>query len=247
MVIAPKAWTSAESLGASGFEFSFVLGFTGISGNQPYWRGTPGTPVFEGLVNGGSVPSGYWTPTLQVRKGLPFSTDLGATVAYLGQSSMVALGLDLKVALFEAYIPSYLPDFAVRGAVGHLVGAQELSQTTIELDVMASYVFPIAQRLTLTPSVGLGQMWARTSTDVLDETPYQVTNAADQTGGSSGSLYVMPTQGFGDNRFTRLWLGGRMVYGVMTLAYYLDLGITPSGSDAHFLSATHALKIGIDI
>lgn len=247
LITAPKAWTTAESLGASGFEMSFVLAYTGIASGAEYWTGTSGAPIFEGALSGGGVPSGYWTPTLQVRKGLPFSTDVGVSVAYLAQSSMVALGLDAKVALFESSLPSYLPDFALRGAVGHLVGNSELNQTTLELDVMASYMFRIAQRLTLTPTVGLGQMWARTSTGILDETPFETSDPADATIGNSGSLYSFPTQGFGNNRFTRLWLGGRMIYGVMTVGYYLDLGFTPSGSDAHAISATHALKLGVDL
>lgn len=247
LVTAPKAWTTAESLGASGFEIAFAIAYTGIASGADYWTGTAEAPIFEGAINGGGTPSGFWTPTLQVRKGLPFSTDLGVSVAYLANSSMVALGLDAKVALFESSLPDYLPDFALRGAVGHLVGAPELNQSTFEFDLMASRVFPIAQRLTLTPTAGIGLMWARTSSETINERPYETTANDAPVNDSASPLYTLPTQRFGANRFTRLWLGGRMVYGIMSVAYYLDLGLTPSGSDAHTLSATHALKLGIDI
>lgn len=246
-VTAPRVLTGADSLGAAGFELAFALNYTGISGGADYWQGSANAPVFESAVNGGGSPGGFWSPTLLVRKGLPFSTDLGLTMAYLGGSSMVALGLDVKVGLFEAYLPRYIPDIAVRGAAGHLVGATELSQTTLELDVMASYTLVWKGAFRITPSLGLGRAWVRTATSVLDATPAEVVNPANQTEGPGGSLYRFPVLGFGDSQFTRLFLGCHAVYGFGFAGYFLDMGFMPSGVTADSAHFSHTLKIGLNI
>ncbi len=246
-VVGPRLLAGADSLGAAGFELAFALNYTGISGSADYWQGSPSAPVFESAVNGGGQPGGFWSPTLQVRKGLPFSTDLGLSMAYLGSSSMVALGLDLKVGLFEAYLPRYVPDVALRAAVGHLVGASELTQTTLEFDLLASYTIIWKAALRLTPSLGIGRMLVRTSSGVLDATPAEVVDPADQTFGPGGSLYRFPTLGFGDNHITRLFLGCHAVYGFGFAGYFLDVGFLPSGIGASSTNVSHTLKVGLNI
>lgn len=246
-VSAPRVLGGADSLGAAGFELAFAINYTGISNGADYWNGAANAPVFESAVNGGTAPGGFWSPTLQLRKGLPLSTDLGLTMAYLGSSSMVALGLDLKVGLFESYLPSYLPDFAVRGAVGHLVGSPELTQTTLELDVLASYTLVVKGAFRVTPSLGLGRLFVRTSTGVLDATPAEVVDPADQTQGPGGSLYRFPTLSFGDSQVTRLFLGCHAVYGFGFAGYFLDFGFIPNDIGGGATHVSHTLKIGLNI
>lgn len=246
-VVGPRLLAGADSLGSAGFELAFALSYTGISAGSDYWQGTPEAPVFESAVTGGTTPSGFWAPTLQVRKGLPFSSDLGLSMAYLGGSSMLALGLDLKVGLFESYLPRYVPDVALRAAVGHLVGAPELTQTTLEFDLLASYTFVVKGAFRVTPSLGLGRMMIRTSSGVLDETPAEVVDPADQTQGPGGSLYRFPVLRFGDHHITRLFLGAHAVYGFGFVGYFLDVGFIPSSIGADNTHVSHTLKIGLRI
>jgi hypothetical protein len=168
-------------------------------------------------------------------------------MAYLGSSSMVALGLDVKVGLLESYLPSYVPDFALRAGFGHLIGAPELTQTTMEFDLLASYTFIVNGAFRLTPSLGLGRLFIRTSTSVLDATPAEVVDPADQTQGPGGSLYRFPTLGFGDDHVTRLFLGFHAVYGFAFAGYFLDVGFLPSGVAADNVNFSHTLKIGLNI
>ena len=74
LALAPRPLAPAETLGMSGFEFSFVNTLAGISANEAYWKGQPGEPVMEGVLpshGGRSVPSSLWVPSAHLRKGLP--------------------------------------------------------------------------------------------------------------------------------------------------------------------------------
>ena len=97
--LTPRPLQPAETLGMSGFEFSFSATTTDIKEKAAYWQGQPGSPVLDGALNDVEVPSYLWTPTFQFRKGLPMSTEFDFAASYLVSSEMFMIGSCLKIAI----------------------------------------------------------------------------------------------------------------------------------------------------
>ncbi|MCK5688738.1 hypothetical protein KAI87_05670 [Myxococcota bacterium] len=250
LALAPRALAPAETMGINGFEFSLVNTLADISEEEVYWQGQPGMPVFEGaLASHGSrtSPSMLWIPTLHIRKGLPLSTEVSVTGAYMAFSEMLMLGGDFKIALHESFFRK-LPAISIRGAGARLIGSSDIDMVTGEIDVLASMAFGVGGMMQITPYLGGGRVIAHVNSQVLDETPYSVTVSADQRGGSSGSLYTMPTLEWQDNQFTRIFGGLRLNVSFVELLYEADFGTmsyTDIGVEKTLIS--HSFKIGFDV
>jgi len=109
------------------------------------------------------------TMQIHVRKGLPFSFELGGTLTKLMESDMFALGGELKWAFNEGFY--YLPDIAVRVAANRLLGSRDLDMLTGGLDVSISHPFGIGGLLSVTPYAGWNLLFVNASSHVLDATP----------------------------------------------------------------------------
>lgn len=246
MALTPKPLHPAETLGMSGFEFSLVSTHTPINSGADYWQGQPGVPVFEAPLRDREIPGALWTPTFMVRKGLPMSTDVGLSFAYLSSSSIAMLGGDVKIAIYESYV-RWVPALSVRGAFGRLIGATDLDMLTGEADVITSLAFGVGGMAQITPFFGIGRMFAHVNSQVLDDTPYDVTDDAnDQRGGASGSLYTFPTLDWQKNQFTRAFGGIRVNVAMLQFAYSLDVGLIPY-SFAKRTMLSHSFKLGFDV
>lgn len=138
----------ASTTGYSGFQLGLeaaymtvsseaIGGATGIDPARPYW------------ATDGEQPSGLLVPSVHVRKGLPYSFELGGRFAYLSQSSYFAGTLEAKWAFVEGY--KKYPDFAVRVAWTKVLGPPELDLRTVELDVLVSKRFGVSPTISLTP------------------------------------------------------------------------------------------------
>ncbi|MEL6544497.1 MAG: hypothetical protein AAFQ82_07710 [Myxococcota bacterium] len=243
--LTPKAAQPAETLGVSGFEFSVVNTLNNIAQDADYWSGQPGSPVFEGVADGRNQPGALWTPTLQVRKGLPMSTDVGFAVSYLSSSRMYMMGADVKVALHESYL-RYFPAIAARMSFNRMFGSEDLDIFTAEADLIASLAFGVGGTVQVTPYLGVGQLFAHVNSQVLDETPFLVSDGEDQRGGSDGSLYTFPTLEWNDNNFFKVFAGARLIAASFTFSYSLDVGFIPYDFVDSSLLMSHSFKIGID-
>ena len=244
--LAPRPLAPAETLGISGFEISLASTTSDISENKAYWKGQPGNPIFEGVLpSHGSrgVPKVFWVPTVHIRKGLPLSSDIGITGAYLAWSEMTMLGLDTKIALHESYF-RWVPALAVRGAVGRLFGASDLDMVTFEIDMMASLAFGVGGMAQVTPFLGYGWLFAHVNSQVIDETPYEVLDNTDQKGGPDGSLYTFPTLDWSDNSHGRFFLGFRINVAMLEVLYELDVGFLGSGVGT---LVSNTFKLGFDV
>ncbi|MCI0572565.1 MAG: hypothetical protein L0Y66_17565 [Myxococcaceae bacterium] len=91
-------------------------------------------------------------PSVHVRKGLPFSLELGGRIGWVDRSRMFAATAELKWAVTEGF--AHLPDVAVRGYATRLFNARDLSLVTGGLDFGVSKQFPIGGMATLTPYGG---------------------------------------------------------------------------------------------
>jgi hypothetical protein len=155
--LAPKILAPAETLGYSGFFLGLEGTLTprpGTSGGKERWaKGT--TPANE-------YPDVMFMPAVHVRKGLPWSWEIGGTINYLAQSELVGLGAELKWSLFEGYRNNWrgvLPDIAARGTVVRVLGESDVDMTIVGVDGSISYAFGIGGMVTLTPYAGFQYLW----------------------------------------------------------------------------------------
>ncbi|MBN2527331.1 MAG: hypothetical protein JXR76_13130 [Deltaproteobacteria bacterium] len=165
--ISPKLMSPASTLGYSGFYLglessvtplpsSGTSSFNAATGNYNQARWRVGTAEYN------STPSGSFFPTIHVRKGLPWSFELGSSISYLAKSELVALGGEIKWSLFEGYregVRGGLPDFAVRGTVNRVIGQTDVDMTLIGVDGSISYPIGIAGVVSVEPYAGYQLMW----------------------------------------------------------------------------------------
>jgi len=131
-----------ETLGHAAFNISAELSVVSLPSRES---------VFIPMEGG--QPSTVLVPSFHVRKGLPFSVELGGRVGWVERSRMMAATGELKWAVNEGF--TYLPDIGVRGHVTKLMGVQNLSLTSVGLDAGIGKQFPLGGMVTLTPYGGL--------------------------------------------------------------------------------------------
>ncbi len=151
--LSPKILAPAETLGYSGFYMGLEGTLTTIdsssAGGKERWR--------DGTAPRNSYPSIMFVPAVHVRKGLPWSFEIGGSFNYLAESELVALGGDIKWSLLEGYRKGFrgaLPDVAARGSVMRVLGQSDVDMTIIGVDGSVSYPFGIGGMITLTPYMG---------------------------------------------------------------------------------------------
>ena len=88
-ITAPVFLSPAETLGLNGFAIGFEGTIAPISKDEAFW-----TDAAEG--NPGSV---LFIPHLHVRKGLPFSFEIGTQLGMIPNSELYMVGAELKWAL----------------------------------------------------------------------------------------------------------------------------------------------------
>lgn len=162
MVMSPKYLAPAESLGLAGFAVGLEASFSTIDNQKEHWK--KASPD-----QGKTTAQTLSTMQIHVRKGLPFSFELGGTMTKLFESDIIALGAELKWAFNEGFY--YLPDIAVRGSVNRLLGSRDLDMLTGGVDVSISHPFGIGGMLSLTPYIGWNLLFISASSHVLDATP----------------------------------------------------------------------------
>jgi hypothetical protein len=173
-------------------------------------------------------PSTVLVPSLHVRKGMPFSVELGGRVGWVEKSRMVSATGEVKWAVNEGF--TYLPDIGVRGHVTKLMGAKHLSLTSVGLDTGIGKQFPLGGMITLTPYGGLDFTFVSAKSSTLDfqaDRPY-----SDSLGnGSADALANTGSYGrlhFHENMTQRIYGGARFIGGVLQLG--AELSFTRLGS-----------------
>jgi len=153
-MLAPKFLAPAETLGHAGFDIGLIYNFNIIGNKRKLWGDAlEGFDARDGATGKPDHPPQAWqTISFNLRKGLPYSLELGADGTYLFQSKMFLLGLNAKWAFFEGY--SYAPAFAIRFTYNHLFGSSDLTMNLYTLDLSTSYPVPFAGFVEFTPYMG---------------------------------------------------------------------------------------------
>lgn len=201
-------------------------------------------------------PGTVLVPSFHVRKGLPFSLELGGRVGWVEKSRMVVATGELKGAVNEGF--TYLPDIGVRGHVTKLFGAHNLSLTTLGLDIGVGKQFPIGGMVTLTPYGGLDfVMVGATSRVIQFDTGQTLEGSIGGPGEDSrpalANAAAYQKVSFGDNVNTRFYGGARFIGGALQLGVELSLTNTgsveiPNSTETRGLPAVFAVNttLGLD-
>ena len=228
----------ASTTGYNGFQLGFEVGYVGVSAES--LGGT--TASFPAATYGGARP--YWAtaseqpsslmvPSVHVRKGLPYSFEVGGRFSYLSQSSYFAAQLEGKWAFVEGY--KKYPDAAVRVAWTKVLGPDDLDLSTREIDLLASKRFGVSPVMSLTPYLAFRFTWLDASTKPLAFAPdYTATTPPTPTPGTPAEL-ALTTAGFPtvSSRLYRTTAGVRMTTYAVSMALELTyLGSSSQGKDA---------------
>ncbi|AKF83259.1 hypothetical protein MFUL124B02_33745 [Myxococcus fulvus 124B02] len=173
-------------------------------------------------------PSTVLIPSFHVRKGLPFSLELGGRVGWVEKSSQVVATGEVKWAVNEGF--TWLPDVGVRGHVTKLFGTRDLSLTVMGLDLGVGKQFPLGGMVTLTPYGGLDLGFVGATSSRID---FQPDRSYEESTGGNSRLALVGTApyrkvSFGDNVNQRFYGGVRFIGGVLQLG--AELSITRTGS-----------------
>lgn len=108
-------------------------------------------------------------PSLHVRKGLPFSFELGVRAGWLEKSKMGVATVEGKWAINEGF--TYLPDIGVRAHATRLFNTRDFDLTATGLDLGVGKRFAIAGMITLAPYIGWNLVWVGAFSNTIDFNP----------------------------------------------------------------------------
>lgn len=110
------------------------------------------------------------TTQIHVRKGLPFSFEVGTALTLLDDSDLMAVGVEGKWALHEdIFWP--LPDLAIHGGLNTILGSSDLVLTNLQIDALTSLPIGISSVVNLTPFGGYGVVIPFSASRLIDTTP----------------------------------------------------------------------------
>ncbi len=155
VAIANKALLPAETLGVTGFDVSLTNNATFI---RAFDADDP--TAWQRVSTDGDPTRVIWVPSLGVRKGLPFSLEVGGNVGYLAFSRQTVVGGYGRWALIEGY-RSFAPDLAVQVGYTRYVGNDELQMGVMDASATIGYTLGISQLAginhgTFSPFLGVG-------------------------------------------------------------------------------------------
>lgn len=229
MVLAPRLSGPADTLGHAGFHVSAGWGGSFVSGEAPYWG-----------VRGEGVPSetgGNLLQTLQLdlRKGLPWSFEVGAQLQWLIDSALLAPGLQLRWALEKSRDLPYLPDFSVRAAVSHMVGHRDLRLSVAAAEAIVSKSIGVFGMLNLSPYVGWAVLFPIASAGPVDPTPGRL--VGDPGAPDAEANLTFEPIDFGELVNQRLTLGLRVLASIVEVGVQGEFQVFGEVEEVFALSA----------
>ena len=150
------------TLGHAGFNLSVELSLAFLNGSHNPGDGQFLLPTESDFANRGPL----LLPSLHVRKGLPFSFEVGARVTWIDRSQMGAAMGEIRWAVNEGF--AYLPDVCVRVFGMKLFNTREINLGAVGVDLGAGKRFAIGGMITLNPYVGWNPVWVGANTSLMD-------------------------------------------------------------------------------
>ncbi len=201
--IASSNLAPPETLGHSGFAVAADLSIVDF-GTQTVKLPTEST--FQGPL---------LMPGLHVRKGLPWSFELGARASWIEKSRMAVVTVELKWALNEGL--TYLPDIGIKLGVTRLINSRDFNLTVGGVDLGVGKQFAIGGMITLTPYVGWNLGFVGASTDKVDFRPSRTLAESDKPNEQFKDVFIYNEVGAFSNTHNRFYGGLRFIGGVLMI------------------------------
>lgn len=160
-------------------------------------------------------------PSLHIRKGLPFSFEIGARAGWIDRSDMAVGTLEAKWAINEGFL--YLPDIAIRVYGTRLFNSRDFDLTTYGADLGVGREFAIGGMITLTPYAGWNLGFVQANSHLVDfnrSRPAEDTYATPVTQLEDAGAYK--TVVARENSHNRFYAGIRFIGGVLQLGAELS-------------------------
>ena len=158
-ILAPKIVGPADTPGSLGFDVGLDVSVTRIDESSSHWQ----------KALGGESRSALTTIELLIRKGLPYSFEIGGAVSHLAGSDLWGMGLSLKYSFVEGF--TYVPDIAVRTSISTVLGKTDMTMLMTGADLTVSKTFGVAGALEIAPYVGYSFLFVHASSFVLGTFP----------------------------------------------------------------------------
>lgn len=160
-VFGPTSLGPADTTGALGFDIGLDYSVSTINKKSAHWN-----KVFT--ANNNSVddaPGVLSVVQLKMRKGLPYSFELGGNVGKLLDSDLWVMGLNLRFAVLEGY--RLLPDIALSAGISTILGSREMSIMVSGGALTISKSFGVGGMVSLTPYISYNPLVVRASSYVI--------------------------------------------------------------------------------
>lgn len=204
---ASLALQPAETLGLNGFAMGLSYTSTTLSSDADYWG--------KAHVWGEPRDSMPFV-ALNLRKGLPFSLEVGATVGLVPDSEMTILGGEVKYALHEDTAWP-VPDLAVRVWGNAMVGNRDMSLYNLGLDAIVSVPFGLGGAVQITPILGYSMQMVFSKSGLIDASPGDPTPSYTVIGGPvNASEFVFAID---HSLVHRMFAGMRLSVAVVDLSF----------------------------
>lgn len=197
MALAPTSMYPARTTGYGGFEIAVEGTYTTINNDAEYMKAGTRGPTDD--VTGSSSTTNENPPSLlqlyslRLRKGFGFGVETGLAFGFMPKTSIIAGGLDLRVAVFEGFrdgIPGYFPDLAVTGSVRTITGSPQVQLTVVGVSGVLSKPITVAESGVITPWLGYQHLFIYGDSGVIDFTPGE--NALQACGFTGPSIPGTP-------------------------------------------------------
>ncbi len=208
-----------ETLGHAGFAFSAEVavvqigedasGAGGITFPTQRAEQCQATEMCEGTGYKNGMSSPVLIPSVHIRKGLPYSFELGGRLGWLEKSRMFIGTLELKWAVNEGF--TYLPDISVGGRISKLINSRDFDVTTGGLEVSVGKQFALGGMVTLTPYGGWNLMFVGASSNPIDFDPNRSLAQAETPADQFRDIYVFDSVQAASNTHNRFYGGLRFV------------------------------------
>jgi hypothetical protein len=207
-----------KTLGHSAFAVSVETSIVSFEGSNSPTQLPTGQTVDRALI----------VPSIHVRKGLPWSFELGVRAAWWERSRMGAGTLELKWGLTEGF--AYFPDIAVRGHVTKLLNTRDFDLTAGGVDLGLGKQFAIEGMLTITPYLGWNLVFVGASSGSVDFNPQRSLQTADTEVYDDYATFA-PVQA-ANNANNRIYGGFRLVAGIFMLGAEVSYTVLGSFKDS---------------
>jgi hypothetical protein len=155
-LVAPMHFQPASTIGQEGFEIGVETKLSFATEDASFWKAinknNPGDSLVASSDGKYSAPDVFSTIQVSMRKGLPFSLEIEGVANWLVDSEIFYIGAGLRWAITEGWW--FLPDISVRGHVGTIVGAAQISMINVNVDAAMSYTWGLGGIVSITPYAG---------------------------------------------------------------------------------------------